>query len=107
VRAEARIFGFAAVRATRLATGRRAAVFFFRDAVFFREDAARAERAVAVRRPADRVRDDRDALRVADFLVFRPVVRVRAFILRFAITDVLSASDRPIRHREASLTVYP
>ena len=107
VRTEARIFDFAAVRAPRLAAVRRGAVFFFRDAVFFREDAARDVAVFAVRRPAGRVRDGREALRVADLLVFRPVVRVRAFTLRFAITDVLSASDRPIRHREASLTVYP
>jgi hypothetical protein len=107
VRAETRIFGFAAVRATRLTAVRRAVVFFLRDAVFFREDAARADAVRAGRRPADRVRDGRDALRVADFLVLRPVVRVRAFTLRFAITDVLSASDRPLWHREASLTVYP
>jgi len=41
--------------------------------------------------------------RVAVFFLLRAAFRAAAFALRFAITDVLSASQRP----EASLTVYP
>jgi hypothetical protein len=81
--------GFDAARAGLVAL--RAARVFGR--AVFRDEALRAGRDVRFRAPADFCELRRDFA-----WVVRPAFRVPAFALRFAITDVLSASSKYLRH---------